>query len=548
MRLLACLLLLAQIAASPTQAQLYAADQGPAWGAEQRRAFYIQDQGSRLIPLAWLLALHDAGGPFLRDGLSRFGYLGTPGRVGLPIGFTTGEWDGTTYAGLTCSACHTRQISVGPVQYRVDGGPALADFQAFLKALDSATQAVLTQDAAFDAFSAAVGSDKAALRIALGTWTGPFHALIAGALPSQPWGPGRLDAVGMILNRLTVLDIGAGPDHTIPANIHVANAPARYPFLWNASRQDRTQWPGFAANGSDTLALGRNVGEVYGVFGVFEPKPWFFATGINYKRENSVNYHGLNTVEQLIKRIGPPRFPGLIDTALAAQGQRVWERKTAQGGCVECHGIRPGEHRLGGDPTWATPIRAVGTDRAEWAVMAWQTHDAGVMNGASIPFLANQHISPQGPAVAVLQTAVLGSIVEHIDPLATGRSGSAPPGLEELLARAFRGPDEPPPEPFSYESRVLQGVWAAAPYLHNGSVPTLADLLEPPATRPARFRIGPAYDLERVGLAREQAPGPALTTTGCEDVQSGNSRCGHDFGTRLPAREKRALLEFMKGL
>ena len=545
MRLLACLLMLAL----PARAQLYDTDQGPAWGKAERDVFYTQDQGSRLIPLAWLVALQDRGGPFLRDGLTRFGYLGEPGKVGLPIGFTVGDWNGTATAGMTCSACHTRQIKVGPVQYRIDGGPALADFQAFLTALDTATQAVLTDDAAFTAFSTQVGGDTAALRTAVEGWAGPFHMLMQGALPQrQPWGPGRLDAVGMILNRLTVLDIGTGPDHTIPANLHVANAPARYPFLWNASRQDRTQWPGFAANGSDTLALGRNVGEVYGVFGAFQPKPWFFTTGINYKSVNSVNFHGLNTVEQLIKRIGPPRFPGLIDATLAAEGERVWARSTAQGGCVACHGIRPGEHRVGGDPTWATPIQAVGTDRAEWAVMAWQTKDAGIMNGASIPFLANAHIEPQGPAVAVLQTAVLGAIVEHIDPLATGRSGTSPPGLEELLAKAFRGPDEPPPEPYSYEARVLQGIWAAAPYLHNGSVPTLTDLLEPPASRPVRFRIGPAYDLERVGLAREQAPGPVLTTTGCEDVRSGNSRCGHDFGTLLPQHEKRALLEFLKGL
>ncbi|MGB8900889.1 MAG: hypothetical protein WCC90_17330, partial [Methylocella sp.] len=41
----------------------------------------------------------------------------------------------------------------------------------------------------------------------------------------------------------------------------------RYPFLWNAARQDKTQWPGFAKNGIDLLGLARNLGEVYGVFG-----------------------------------------------------------------------------------------------------------------------------------------------------------------------------------------------------------------------------------------------------------------------------------------
>lgn len=545
MRSIALLLMLCL----PAQAQLYATDQGPDWGQASRQAFYTQDQGSRLIPLAWMLALRGADGrPFLQDGLTRFGYLGRPGAVGLPVGFTTGDWDGVRYASMTCAACHTRQIEVGPVQYRIDGGPALADFQAFLTALDTATQRVLTDDAAFTEFSAAVGGDAAALRVALAAWAGPFHTLMQGALPqAKPWGPGRLDAVGMILNRLTGLDVGT-PDRVIPGNIHVADAPTRYPFLWNAARQDRTQWPGFAGNGSDQLALGRNVGEVYGVFGVFQPKPWFFNTGINYKGQNSANFQGLDALEQLIKQIGPPRFPGAIDTALAAEGAQIWARATASGGCVECHAERPGATRLGGGPTWATPVRAVGTDRREWADMAWQTVDAGVMNGASIPFVANARITPAGPAVAVLQTAVLGAIIEHIDPLATGRSGTAPIDLEGWLARAYRGPDDPKPEPFSYEARVLHGIWAAAPYLHNGSVPTLADLLETPDRRTAQFQIGPAYDLDRVGLAKTQAPGPTLVTTGCEDLNSGNSRCGHSYGTALPAYEKRALLEFLKGL
>ena len=50
----------------------------------------------------------------------------------------------------------------------------------------------------------------------------------------------------------------------------------------------------------------------------------------------------------------------------------------------------------------------------------------------------------------------------------------------------------------------MQGIWAAAPYLHNGSVPTLAELLKPPAQRVKQFKIGPAYDTVNVGLAIEQ--------------------------------------------
>jgi hypothetical protein len=96
---------------------------------------------------------------------------------------------------------------------------------------------------------------------------------------------------------------------------------------------------------------------------------------------------------------------------------------------------------------------------------------------------------------------------------------------------------------------VMQGIWAAAPYLHNGSVPTLAELLKPAAERVAKFKVGPAYDTENIGLAIEQTKfNYELATTDCSDRNSGNSRCGHEFGTSLPPDEKKALLAYLKTL
>jgi hypothetical protein len=101
----------------------------------------------------------------------------------------------------------------------------------------------------------------------------------------------------------------------------------------------------------------------------------------------------------------------------------------------------------------------------------------------------------------------------------------------------------------AYESRVLEGIWATAPYLHNGSVPTLADLLKPVLERPATFRVGPAYDPVNLGLAIEQTKFDfTLKTTDCSDQHSGNSRCGHEYGTQLTPSEKKSLLEYLKTL
>jgi hypothetical protein len=106
------------------------------------------------------------------------------------------------------------------------------------------------------------------------------------------------------------------------------------------------------------------------------------------------------------------------------------------------------------------------------------------------------------------------------------------------------------PQKGAYEARVMQGIWAAAPYLHNGSVPTLAELLKPASERVKKFKIGPAYDTTNIGLAEQQTQfNYELETTDCSDRNSGNSRCGHEFGTtQLNAAEKRALLEYLKTL
>ncbi|MBN0387226.1 hypothetical protein JTM64_38125, partial [Pseudomonas aeruginosa] len=95
-----------------------------------------------------------------------------------------------------------------------DGGPAIVDFQAFLSDLDRAVGPLTSDDAAFDAFAKQIlGANpppgaRDALLAAVKEWYEPYHTLIERALPKDTWGPARLDAVSMIFNRLTGLDIG----------------------------------------------------------------------------------------------------------------------------------------------------------------------------------------------------------------------------------------------------------------------------------------------------------------------------------------------------
>jgi Cytochrome C oxidase, cbb3-type, subunit III len=97
-----------------------------------------------------------------------------------------------------------------------------------------------------------------------------------------------------------------------------------------------------------------------------------------------------------------------------------------------------------------------------------------------------------------------------------------------------------------YMAQALDGLWARAPYLHNGSVPTLSDLLRPPADRPQTFYVGyDVYDQARVGFVSD---GPEATSAGrkFDTTLPGNGNAGHLYGTTLSDADKHALLEYLK--
>ncbi len=547
-------------------------DQGSQWTRDTRGQFYSQDQGSRLIPLQWMMALKQPdGAPFMADTLSRYGYLKNDetASAGLPVGFTTNtDNKGTVHLGMNCAACHTRQIEVGGISYRLDGGPAIADFQSFLTDLHRAVQTVLTDAAAFQTFAAAVlggapdQQQALQLRGAVMVWFTPFDTIIRGSLPTPAWGPSRLDAVAMIFNRLSGLDIGdPGAGYMIPKNIQVADAPARYPFIWNASVQNRTQWPGFAPNGDDLLAMVRNTGEVLGVFGHFHPTK--DALGLPHYEDNSVNIDGLLALETLIGKIGRPAFQWPVDAALAKRGEAVFNWSIEQGsGCESCHGKHITARGLG-RATWDTPVQDVGTDTREWDTLGRMV-DTGVLKNTGIPTLKARDSS-----VSLLASSVVGIILPHIGKIATyDLDHTMDRGDKDTLeARIARIPEQLAAVKWTpsakgarnmYESRVMEGIWAAAPYLHNGSVPTLADLLLPATQRPTAFKIGPQYDpTGKVGLAAEQTKFDYTLHAVClpksdpnyqTALNSGYSNCGHEFGVNLKDEDKRALLEYLKTL
>jgi hypothetical protein len=117
--------------------------------------------------------------------------------------------------------------------------------------------------------------------------------------------------------------------------------------------------------------------------------------------------------------------------------------------------------------------------------------------------------------------------------------------IESRVANMFKMPGEPN----AYEARVLHGIWATAPYLHNGSVPNLYELLLPPDKRSPSFMVGSRkYDPEEVGYVTTESPYKDGTLVVGSGAQAGNSNAGHDYSSDLADDERKALLEYLKQL
>jgi hypothetical protein len=470
---------------------------------------------------------------------------------------------------MTCAACHTGQLEYhkdGVIrQLRIDGAPANADFQLFLTDLAAAARATSTDPKRYDTFAKAVlGSnystaEAAALKTKFDAWVAQFGEFMDKSLPaSSPWGPGRLDAFNMIFNRVAVRGLG------LPQNFATADAPTSYPFLWNASRQDHTQWPGNVANGLYVHALARNGGEVFGVFAVFSPKllvpPIGTLPPVVIYDDNSADFAGLQTLEEKIASLQPPPWPRdvfPIDDALAARGKPLFEAN-----CGGCHAEKKSDLVPG---AWATSVQAVGTDPKMAKNAAGRTVDSGLLNGALLPKPPGAQLTNPAHATDVLANSVVGSLIagtlkgesgiQRAFLLDLSREGLNPQidliekakFLKDNLDDLFRVPSTL--SEGAYESRVLHGVWATAPYLHNGSVPSLWELLTPPKDRKPNFMVGSRlFDPKNVGYATDQSPFKNGSFVADPANANGNGNGGHDFGTTLSEDDRWALIEYLKTL
>ena len=532
------------LATAPAEAGAKVVEIDQGWDGPTKMAFWFTDQGSRLFPYAWFLALEQAGSerPF-RDPkhVDGFRYLPWPADPkwnpdGLPIGFVrdkdaaskTGDW-----VGLTCAACHTGKVAYKGSEMVVDGAPALADFQAFHAALVDALAATLDDPAKFARFAKAVNGteDSAAADALRGAAKAQLDARRAFAKRSaspHPYGFARLDAFTILVNEIV------GTALQQPDNLRTAEAPVSYPFLWDAPRLDWVQWNGSASN-----PLARNVGECLGVFGsvtlVGKPEDLF---------ASSLLAKNLFDLEGMLDRLKPPAWPeaafGKVDADLARTGSALYAKH-----CASCHADKapfpqttPNKFGKSFVRTTMTPLDEVKTDPVMATDFASRRAKPGAL-GPLLPPTPGASGPPESvPAGVLTAAAVRGLIGRAFQTLKLNPD-------EQLAYSGYRDPDASPPNVLAYKARPLDGIWATAPYLHNGSVPNLHQLLLPAAKRDKAFHLGSReFDPVNVGFDAAPAPGAFRFDTSLR----GNSNEGHEYGTDLGRDDRRALLEYLKTL
>jgi hypothetical protein len=226
------------------------------WSQADRETYYQIPQGAQIISYDIFLNLEIAGGQelFRSDTNSeRYGLITQAPNPrtnpdGLPIGLTKtvvteGRFKGET-VGITCAACHTGQLHYQGKRIRVDGAVGNTfDVMAYMQAFDDALQTTLTDAAKFERLAARLGASspdaKSELRKRLESDADRVHHYRTRSIASPvAWGPGRIDAFSEIFNRV-VADLPG-----IYQNWSTPSAPAKMPFLWNATQGAWTQWAG----------------------------------------------------------------------------------------------------------------------------------------------------------------------------------------------------------------------------------------------------------------------------------------------------------------
>jgi mono/diheme cytochrome c family protein len=549
------------------------------WNAADRQTYYFTPQGTQVKGLRydWFKELEL---PFSEkrfaapEYLARFGFLidaeqkttpnNNPGN--LPVGFARHQNPGSQdeYLDITCAACHTGELRFNGQAVRIDGGSAQHVLPSsvptlrggsFGQALVASLISTYYNPWKFERFARNVLKEnydarhqqlREDFKTSLYTFVKvAWNDTHRGLYPTEE-GPGRTDAFGRIAN-------ASFGDAISPDNYRVANAPVDYPQLWDMWTFDWVQW-----NGSAQQPMARNIGEALGVGATLN---FFDANGQPLKGDerypSSVRLHDLHQIEQTLQRLKPPAWPeeelGAVDKPMAVKGRELFSEN-----CAGCHVPRSVQT----NGRWVQhlktlPVEYIGTDPGAANNIADHRFDLSALQWDPAE-LAKLDVQLQPPPAEPLDMSKLSSAkgLAYVTAFVGNRAYreakipeaerpemdgfGLPIGVRELRA---------------YKARPLAGVWATAPFLHNGSVPSIYQLLSPQDERATTFYKGTfEYDPRHLGYRTE-----AFTNGFKFDTRiTGNHNSGHEFragklgngviGRLLQPEERWALLEYLKVL
>ena len=494
--------------------------------------------------------------PFVEDYILRLGFIKGAKSIenpdGLPIGLARTEslyFPGigrkAAAVGFTCAACHTGQMIHDDKRYVIDGGPAMTDISLLRTSLGAALgQTVLSSkflvfNHRFKRFAERVlGShDNVLTRSRLKKELANTISELAKSQDTILVTEGftRLDALNRIGNQVFAKAMNR------ESNYSPIVAPVNFPHIWTTSWFNWVQY-----DASIMQPLVRNVGEALGVkayvnttagesFENNNDKNQRFASSVPVKKlvemeEWLGGTHPLkngNEFNGITAPAWPAEFPE-IDQDLANAGAVLYKNR-----CQHCHlppvtsdefwdskywhkiqYMEDGEIKTTDDPYLkliVKPLDFIGTDQAQASVLINRTVDTtGLHLDTHVYTWPPKPLNSDSDSPAPMLTKVpvkdsatslfalaLGAFVERTNQQWFDQNyvpEDQQPIYEGLRPNGLQAGQ-------GYKARPLNGVWATAPFLHNGSVPTLYDLLSPLKDRPTFVELGDqTFDTEKVGI------------------------------------------------
>ncbi len=561
------------------------------WTPQQRQSFYFTPQGTELLGIEyqWFVNLelplskeplataeNLRGWGFIVDPGQRADEI-NPGNLALGLGRHIDPSSGKERLDIGCAACHTGELHYKGVALRVDGGQAMQSLSnakrgEFIVTLAASVFETLINPFKWNRFANRMvgGNEEAREQLKSEFWAFARYGFkfMRGAGNPKYYpveeGRGRIDAVGRIANVVFGFDID------VPGNYKPADAPASIPFIWDIWRFDWVQYTGFT-----NQAMARNVGET---LGVLAPISLVDDDGEVIKSNEFgntvVDVDGLHCAEGLVRMLKPPKWPedilGMIDLEQAKAGKQLFVDR-----CQKCHGphistpydwpvATEQNPKMAGqiNTNWQWDMAGEISEidgkpvRKDWRTSIWSIPWISTEVIGTDPQLANNYMDNRydasklipdsepvnaGEGLQLLLNILVPKLYErwNID----GQQVAYYDGLNVPFRIANQR---------AYKSRPLHGVWATPPFLHNGSVPTIYDLLSPLEERPTSFYAGNReYDPQKLGYITTYSPGSFFHDTRIP----GNHNHGHVFtdenapgriGNRLSEQQRYALLEYIK--